>query len=200
MSNYKTHAFREFEAAGWCDENGKFNDEIQEAICSHVVKLLDVFADEGHSGSTAPYAVNLFRKLAAFKPIVPLTGKDNEWNAIGKEMGRPADRDIYQNKRNSAVFKDGKDGRPYYNNAYLMEWAHDPGNCWNGRIELTDGSSTGRAYIKDFADMPTIKVPIPVTEGVDDPADWEFHPVDRSVLSEVEEHYDLEFFTPEPEE
>jgi len=36
MSNYKTHAEREFRAAGWLDENGKFNDEMQEAICKHV--------------------------------------------------------------------------------------------------------------------------------------------------------------------
>ena len=35
--------------------------------------------DNGHSGSSAPYAVNLFKKLAMFKPIGPITGKDSEW-------------------------------------------------------------------------------------------------------------------------
>ena len=199
MSNYKTHARREFVAAGWCDEDGKFDCEMQEAICDNVVKLLDVFAEEGHSGSSAPYAINLFKNLAAFEPIVPLTGKDNEWVDISEYQSEP-EGSRFQNIRNSAVFKNGKDGRAYYNDAYVMEWAHEPGNCWNGRIELTDGTYTARAYIKDFANMPTIKVPIPVTEGVDDPADWEFHPVDRSVLSEVEEHYDIEFVTPEAEE
>ena len=48
MSNLHKHALDEFRAAGWTDENGKFNDEMQEAICNHILKLLDVFADEGH--------------------------------------------------------------------------------------------------------------------------------------------------------
>ena len=69
----------EFRAAGWTDENGKFNDEMQEMICNHVMKLLEVFADEGHSGFSAPYAINLFSKLAKFEPIGPLTGTYRDW-------------------------------------------------------------------------------------------------------------------------
>ena len=56
MSNLNEHAMREFRIAGWVDENGKWIDDMQEAICNNVLKLLEVFADEGHSGSTAPYA------------------------------------------------------------------------------------------------------------------------------------------------
>ena len=78
MSNYITHAMTEFRAAGWVDENGKYCDEMQEAICNHVMKLLEVFSEEGHSGSTAPYAINLFSKLAKFEPVAPLTGEDWE--------------------------------------------------------------------------------------------------------------------------
>jgi hypothetical protein len=96
MSNYKDHALMEFRAAGWCDENGKFNDEMQEMICNHVMKLLDVFAEEGHSGSSAPYAINLFEKLAKFEPVAPLTGEDWEWFDHGYCM---------QNKRCGHVFK-----------------------------------------------------------------------------------------------
>ena len=58
------------------------------------------FADHGHSGSSAPYAVDLFAKLALQKPIVPLTGEDYEWVHI--DMG---DDMQYQNKRCSSVFK-----------------------------------------------------------------------------------------------
>jgi len=43
MNNYTKHALKEFRAAGWTDENGEFNDEMQEAICNHVLMLLDVF-------------------------------------------------------------------------------------------------------------------------------------------------------------
>ena len=101
MSNYKIHAMNEFRAAGWVDDNGKYIDEMQEAICSHVLKLLDAFADEGHSGSSAPYAIDLFSKLARFGPIVPLTGEEWEWINVSDISGS----ETYQNKRCGAVFK-----------------------------------------------------------------------------------------------
>ena len=97
MSNYEKHAMEEFRAAGWVDENGKYIDEMQELICKHVLKLLEVFHGEGHSGSSAPYAINLFSTLAKFKPIAPLTGEDWEWHDTGHG---------YQNRRASHVFKD----------------------------------------------------------------------------------------------
>jgi hypothetical protein len=117
MSNYKTHAMNEFRAAGWLDENDKYKDEMQEMICNHVLALLEVFCDEGHSGSSAPYAIDLFSKLAKFGPIVPLTGEDWEWNNVGDN--------VYQNKRCSAVFKqaDRFDGKPYYlDGKVFWEW------------------------------------------------------------------------------
>lgn len=96
MSNLEAHAKDEFRAAGWTDADGKFKDEMQQAICEHVLKLLAVFREEGHSGSSAPYAVDLFKKLALFEPIVPLTGEDWEWVDHGHCM---------QNKRCGHVFK-----------------------------------------------------------------------------------------------
>lgn len=118
MSNYKFHAMNEFRAAGWMDDNEKYIDEMQEAICNHVLALLDVFTDEGHSGSSAPYTIDLFSKLAMFKPIVPLTGEDWEWN-------NASDSETYQNKRCSAVFKsaDRFNGQPYYiDGKVFWEW------------------------------------------------------------------------------
>jgi hypothetical protein len=41
------HAWNEFIAAGWCNEAKDFNDEMQEDICMHVLKLLKVFSGEG---------------------------------------------------------------------------------------------------------------------------------------------------------
>lgn len=107
MSNLTSHALMEFRAAGWCDQDGKFEDEMQEAICNHVLKLLEVFADEFHSGSSAPYAVNLFKTLAMFEPVVPLTGEDWEWNEVSEG--------VFQNIRCSHVFKqaDRFDGQAY---------------------------------------------------------------------------------------
>jgi hypothetical protein len=99
------HAWNEFIAAGWCNEAKDFNDEMQEDICMHVLKLLKVFSEEGHSGTSAPYAINLFSTLAYFKPLTPLTGEDWEWNDVSEFNGLE-DSPLYQNKRCSSVFKD----------------------------------------------------------------------------------------------
>ncbi len=93
-----THAKREFQAAGWADAEGNIEEPMQRDICNHVLTLLEVFSAEGHSGSSAPYAIDLFKKLASFEPLVPLSGDDSEWNDVGD--GR------YQNNRCSHVFKD----------------------------------------------------------------------------------------------
>lgn len=121
MSNLKNHALREFRAAGWTDNNGNFKDEMQELICKHVLKLIEIFSEEGHSGSSAPYAINLFTKLAKYEPIAPLTGEDSEWNLVYE--------DTYQNNRFSEVFKqsDRFDGKPYWMNGKIFwEWASHP--------------------------------------------------------------------------
>ncbi len=120
MSNTQTHALTKFKAAGWLDDDGNYIDEMQEAICNHVLELIKVFSDEGHSGSTAPYTIDLFKKLAMFEPIVPLTGEDWEWTEIAREMSGSNNGTVYQNKRCSRVFKDDDgaydiDGKVFYN-------------------------------------------------------------------------------------
>ena len=139
----KDHAMTEFRAAGWVDENGEYCDEMQQAICECVLKLLEVFSDEGHSGSTAPYAIDLFKTLASFKPIVPLTGEDWEWNDVSGFGGDMR----YQNKRCSHVFKDD-DGRAY-NSEGVVYWEYymdeDGKKC---RRHFTWTSKDSRVYIE----------------------------------------------------
>ena len=119
MSNaYIKHAEREFHAAGWTDENGNFKDEMQRMICDHVLRLLNEFADEGHSGSTAPYTISLFKNLASFEPICPLTGEDFEWNLISDK------EDLWQNNRCGHVFK--QNGKAYdIDGKIFWEYAND---------------------------------------------------------------------------
>ena len=135
MSNLHKHALTEFKAAGWTDENGKFNDEMQEDICNHVLKLIDLFSEEGHSGSSAPYAINLFSRLAKFEPITPLTGEDWEWHDTGHG---------YQNRRASHVFKD-YNGECYdIDGKVFWEWQKFEGEpyksyytCRDSRVPVT---------------------------------------------------------------
>jgi len=118
MSNLEKHALAEFRAAGWVDENGQYCDEMQEMICRHVLALLDVFTAEGHSGSTAPYAINMFKTLASFEPLVPLTGEDWEWTLLDYGC-----EPKWQNKRASRVFKDSN-GQAYdIDGKVFWEWS-----------------------------------------------------------------------------
>lgn len=109
------HAKAEFLAAGWCDENGIFNDEMQHYMCDNILELLTIFGEQGHSGTSAPYAIELFSKLAKFEPLVPLTGEDWEWNDTGHGS--------LQNKRASRVFKDTDTGECYdIDGKVFWEW------------------------------------------------------------------------------
>lgn len=118
MSNLRRHALTEFQAAKWMDENGVFEDDMQRMICEHVLKLIEMFSEEGHSGSTAPYTINMFKKLASFKPLTPLTGADDEW--VRHDYGvEPS----YQNKRLSSVFKDANGEAYNIDGKVFWEWA-----------------------------------------------------------------------------
>ena len=97
-SNLIQHAISEFKIAGWMDKNNKFVDDMQELICANVLEALEIFSKQGHSGSSANYAISLFKELASYNIITPLTGEDSEWCDLGDSL--------YQNIRCSHVFKD----------------------------------------------------------------------------------------------
>lgn len=94
------YARSELERAGWFDKDGLYGDMMGHAV----LKMIRDFAEEGHSGMSASIAVGLFRKLANWEPLTPLTGDDDEWTEVHDGM--------FQNKRCSRVFK-GRDGRAY---------------------------------------------------------------------------------------
>lgn len=81
----------------------KEDDEVDKAMRNHILQMVSVFEDEGHSGFSASYAIGLISKLLKFQPLSPLTGEDSEWNLVSEiDM-------CYQNKRCAHVFKD-RDG------------------------------------------------------------------------------------------
>ena len=140
MSNLITHAQNEFRAAKWINDNGEYCDEMQGMICDHVLKLLQLFSDEGHSGSSAPYAINVFKKLAMYEPIVPLTGEDWEWTLLDYGVDPK-----WQNKRCSRVFKDA-DGVAYdIEGIVFYDWFEDENHerhkshypCRESRVPVT---------------------------------------------------------------
>lgn len=83
--------------------------ESQEHANREILAVMNLLASQGHSGYSIGYVLELVRKLANHQPLTPLTGEDSEWMEVG---GGP-DLPMFQNKRQSSVFKDGKDGQAY---------------------------------------------------------------------------------------
>lgn len=111
------HAMAEFRAASWVDENGKFVEEMQHYICDNLIELLTIFGEQGHSGTSAPYAIDLFSKLAKYEPLVPLTGEDWEWTFLDYGVDPK-----WQNKRCSRVFKDANGEAYDIDGKVFWEW------------------------------------------------------------------------------
>jgi len=117
MSNMLSYAESELNRIGLTEE-----DEYNGMMRKHILHMIKEFADEGHSGFSAKYAINILSKLLAFKPLSPLTGEDDEWVDVSEMSGTPH----YQNKRRSSVFKDGKDGEAYdIDGKVFWEWYKD---------------------------------------------------------------------------
>lgn len=86
------------------------SDEMQDWIEKCVLDILDLIANQGHSGFSHGYLLTLLIPLLKGKPITPLTGKEWEWD---NEYG------LIQNKRCFSVFKD-QDGSAYYTEGYAF--------------------------------------------------------------------------------
>ncbi len=186
MGNLVEYAKKELERYGAFNKESMYGGMIGEAV----LELMEVFAKQGHSGMSASVVRQLFNKLADFKPLCALTFKNNEWGETSKAGS-------YQNIRNSAVFKEGKDGRPYYIDAYYKKTQN--GTTWSGSLSLGDGTRVSRCYIKDPKKMPRVCIDILDWEvnketGEREPGSgwWESKIKDISQLEELRKYYDLE--------
>lgn len=114
MSNLYKFAEKELDLIGMNDE-----DEMNGMMRKHILHMVTEFRKEGHSGFSAQYALNCLAKLLAYKPLSPLTGEDDEWTNVSAQTGSS----LFQNKRYSAVFKEGKDGEAYdIDGKVFWEW------------------------------------------------------------------------------
>jgi hypothetical protein len=184
------HAKLELELSGLFNEEGDF---YEGATGKAVMELIEVFDKQGHSGMSAPIIADLFKRLANYEPLQPITGKDEEWGDV-RDLGNGVP--WYQNKRCSALFKDGKDGKPYYIDAIVKR--DQKGICWSGMAWLSEEDYKSgdrskmvgkRGYIKSFPFTPkTFYIDVKDVEVAED--DWESFVVDPSQIEEVWEYYD----------
>lgn len=93
MSNLVDHAKMELEIIG----------EEPETIEGYL-KVIQAFADMGHSGCSASFAIPVINELLQFGNLAPLTDNPDEWYNHGG---------FWQNKRNSKAFSNDS-GKTYY--------------------------------------------------------------------------------------
>jgi len=177
------HAKREFLKLGYkpIDE---CEDDPDKWVQENVLELLEVFANQGHSGSSAPYVINLFKKLANQEPVAPIMCTEDEWNDVSG--GSPNDM-TYQNNRCYSVFKKGVDGKPYYLDAIV--WKDQNSSCFTGRVNNYKNEEVrSRQYIKLPFEPKTFYVDVISTEI--SKGDWEHYIKDESQLKEVWKYYE----------
>jgi len=180
----------ELQMAGFFDKDSDYEGMIGDAV----MQLMQLFVEQGHSGYSAPVVASLFQKLANHEPLMPITGRDEEWGDVRSlSDGKP----WYQNKRCSALFKDGEDGEAYYIDAIVKR--DQNGVCWTGRCWISEEDyKTGdqnkmvssKGYIKSFPFIPkTFYIDVKDVEISKD--DWESFMLDPSQLDEIKEYYNL---------
>jgi len=179
MSNLVKHAETELKIAGLFDKDSDYGGMLGESV----LELMGVFSKQGHSGHSAGMVSNLFDELSRYKNISPLTLEDDEWSECSDGM--------YQNKRRSSVFKNGKDGRAYFGDAYYKKT--QTGGTWQGSLDLQDGTRIARCYIKDVKQMPKICIDVIETEVTKD--NWSMVIKDMQQLDKLREFYDLEIIS-----
>jgi len=93
------HARKEMELAGLFDKDSDYDGMLGPAI----MKMVEVFSAEGHSGMSASIALSIFDRIARFKALTPLTNDPGEWVNVS-DYGTPDDKPIWQNNRDGSFF------------------------------------------------------------------------------------------------
>lgn len=102
-----SHARTELEKAGLFDEDSDYNGMLGDAV----MKLMDAFSGQGHSGFSAMLTLDLFNRVAKYEALTELTDDPDEWNDISEyQGGHPS----WQSTRNPSAFS--TDGGKYYYN------------------------------------------------------------------------------------
>lgn len=105
MSNLVKHAKEELKLAGLFDKDSDYDGMLGEAV----LELVKVFAKQGHSGFSANWTLDVFDKVARYKPLTAIGTTKDEWMNVSDMSTEPT----WQNRRRSSTFsRDG--GKTWY--------------------------------------------------------------------------------------
>ncbi len=116
MSNLVDYAKRELDILNLGNDD-RTGEGMDFHMRDHILRMVEMFAEEGHSGFSASYALSILKRVLAYKPITPLTGADDEWNEVGDG--------VFQNRRASNVFKEN-DQAYWMDGIVFWEWYSSP--------------------------------------------------------------------------
>ena len=196
MTNTQSHAQRELEILVKTTPDAIIKDFVPELLA-----LCEKFGNSGQSGGSAPYTAKALsmavETLCLQKSICPITGIDDEWNDVSRMNDGKL---MFQNNRDSRIFKDGKDGQAYFIEAIVFDGDIGGRFTGNGSVNDIDGNNVGSTqYIKAFPFEPkTFYVDVidhrfkdKEEKQPDVNGDWWTHSIkDETQLKEVFEYYD----------
>lgn len=124
---------------------------IIEPYVNSIREVCEDFSKEGHSGGSASMAAsvlsNTIQAILGFQILSPLNGGEDEWNDVS-EMGEKKGKILFQNIRDTAVFKN-EEGKCTYSTAIVWK-GEDQYDTFIGTIEGVGSSQ----YVKGFPFMP----------------------------------------------
>ncbi len=150
MTNSKSHAKRELEIL-----KKTTPDAIVTPFKNEILALCEAFGRSGQSGGSAPFTATAIsqavEKLMMFETLAPLTGEDSEW----VDMSEYNDgKSMFQNNRDSRVFKNGKDGQAYFIEAIVFDGNIGGRFTVNGSVTDNSENIGSTQYIKEFPFTP----------------------------------------------
>jgi hypothetical protein len=124
--------------------------------------LVDKFGQSGQSGGSAPFTagaiVDTIKKMLAQEPLGEgIMCTEDEWNDCSMYEDTEPGKGTYQNNRLSSVFKQGKDGKPYFLDAIVFKPVGKDYSFTSNCVALTEGSEEtigSHHYIKSLPFQP----------------------------------------------
>ena len=160
MSNLLSHAEKELDLIGMKEDSP---DEMNRMMRKHILHMMQEFANEGHSGMSAGYAISILTKLMDFKPLSPLTGEDDEWNEVSERAGHKC----WQNKRRSSVFKDDNGECYDIDGKVFWDWCKMP-------LDSDEEGYPGERVFKSYYTCRESRMPVTFPYTVPDKPIYEY--------------------------
>lgn len=124
----KDWAISELKRAGYHPEASDKDASYGDMCAQAALELFDLLLKQDHSGASIGFTMQILNRLVERKPLVPLTGEDDEWSEL-----EVINSQFYQhNKRYHALSKKISDGTIKFTD-------HDRVSCYNA-ILPEDGS------------------------------------------------------------